>query len=106
MPEELWDAAVALAHEHGVWRIARALRVRYDSLRSRLAEAAPEVGAEPAVESGFVDLGSMLCGARSDSGATTVELSRPDGARLSLRFASRVDIDLQSLVTAFCMPGR
>ena len=32
MPGELWDAAVALTGEHGVYRVARTLRVDYGSL--------------------------------------------------------------------------
>ena len=38
MPGELWDSAVALAGEHGVYRVARTLRVDYGALKQRLEE--------------------------------------------------------------------
>ena len=36
LPEELWVAAVELAHRHGLYRTARALPIGYAGLRSRL----------------------------------------------------------------------
>lgn len=40
MPEELWGAAVELAHEHGAYRIASELGVSYQALKQRTEEAA------------------------------------------------------------------
>ena len=104
MPEDLWQAAVALVEEHGMWRVSQALRVRYEGLKSRATP--PEPGPEQEDASSFVDLTSVLGSSRSERVATTVELSRPDGARLSLRFDSGDGVDLQSFVCAFCQPGR
>src|SRR5207247_9292697 len=44
MPDELWDAAVALAREHGVYATARDLRISYDGLKSRLDGTAKRRG--------------------------------------------------------------
>lgn len=104
MPEDLWQAAVALVEEHGMWRVSRALRVRYEGLKSR--KSPPEAGPGREDASGFVDLTSVLGSSRSERAATMVELSRPDGARLSLRFDGGDGVDLQSLVRAFCQPSR
>ena len=41
MPAALWDAAVAAARQHGLYRTARALRVDYGALKKHL-EATPE----------------------------------------------------------------
>ena len=39
LPQELWRKAVVLAQEHGLNKTARALNVKYDSLRKHLHEA-------------------------------------------------------------------
>jgi len=41
LPQELWAKAVALAREHGINQTARALGLKYDSLKKHLATAAP-----------------------------------------------------------------
>ncbi len=107
MPESLWQAAVKLVDEHGMWRVSQALRVRYEGLKSRAAPAeGAEAGAKPRTAPGFVDLTPALGSALGEDVATTVELSRPDGARLSLRFRGGDGVDLQSLVRAFSEANR
>ena len=39
MAPELWSAAVVLAGSHGVYRVARALRINFECLKRRVAEA-------------------------------------------------------------------
>jgi hypothetical protein len=36
LPESVWDAAVELAREHGIYRVAHALRLDYVGLKKRL----------------------------------------------------------------------
>lgn len=36
LPESLWDAAVKLARQHGIYRVAHALRLDYVGLKKRL----------------------------------------------------------------------
>lgn len=38
LPESIWDAAVELAREHGVYAIAQPLRLDYMGLKKRLGE--------------------------------------------------------------------
>jgi hypothetical protein len=38
MPPALWDAAVSLARTHGVYAIARVLRVSYGTLKQRVEQ--------------------------------------------------------------------
>ena len=106
MPEDLWQAAASLAREHGMWRVSRALRVKYEGLKSRIAGGS---GADstptPVPVPGFVDMTSMLEAAGSESMTTTVDLSRADGTRLLLRLPS-VAVDVQSLIRAFTQPVR
>jgi hypothetical protein len=107
MPEELWQSATDLAREHGAWRVARALRVRHDGLKQRLAGG--EAGTGKATSTGFVDLGPVMpdtaC-ASSGRGDAVVEMTRADGARLTVRLPARAGIDVQSLVASFCRASR
>jgi hypothetical protein len=54
LPESLWQAAVALARQHGVYAVARPLRLDYMGLKKRLGgvSALPRKAAKPA----FVEL--------------------------------------------------
>lgn len=102
MPEELWEAAAALAREHGSWAVSRALRVRHDGLKRRVAETDADAASAAA---GFVDLGSIsssVASAPSGSPEAVVELTQADGTRLTVRLPSRAAIDLRALVDAFC----
>ena len=103
VPEDLWQAAVALAGEHGAWRISRALRVRYEGLKSRAMTPAPSP--TPTSAPGFVDMTKVLVGVGAEGGSTTVDLSRADGTRLLLRLPSGA-VDVQSLIRAFSQPTR
>src|SRR6266545_3590336 len=47
MPADLWSGAVALARTEGAYPIARALRLNFEGLKRRMAEAAG--GGHPAV---------------------------------------------------------
>ena len=39
MAPELWSAGAVLAERHGVYRVARALRINFECLKRRVAEA-------------------------------------------------------------------
>jgi hypothetical protein len=41
LPESLWQAAVELARQHGVYAVAHPLRLDYMGLKRRLEEACP-----------------------------------------------------------------
>lgn len=40
LPESIWEAAAALAREHGVYAVAQALRLDYMGLKKRLGQVA------------------------------------------------------------------
>ena len=64
LPEELWQQAVALAKEHGLNKTARALNVKYYSLKKHLDQAGAS-GLVPAkAEPDFIELlpGTMTPG--------------------------------------------
>ena len=83
MPESLWSAAVSLTDSHGVYGVARALRVDYTTLKLRVvqAQAAGASAAEPQLAA-FVELDAaeVLCAGAS----TVVQLSDGSGAHLRI----------------------
>jgi hypothetical protein len=96
MPQTLWDAAVSLAREHGLWVISQELRVNYENLKDRLGRTA-----EPAAAPAFIELDAApLVGPVGRTGAV-VELTGADGARLTIRLGERDDLDLGALADGF-----
>ena len=94
MPEELWQQASEAARSFGVSRVATALKVGYTTLRERSGvEGARKVArvAEPtmpALSSQFVEL-SELSTIRDE---TVVEVSVPDGTRLTIRLKGSTNV--------------
>ena len=96
MPAELWAGAVAVARTEGTYRIARTLKVDYQALARRVAEAGRERAGD-AANGAFVELrGADLLGA-----TTVVEVSDIDGARLTIRLGGGAAFDAAALVGAF-----
>jgi hypothetical protein len=100
MPAELWARAVVLAKSEGTYRIARALRVDYQTLARRVAEADHE-GSNGGRTDGFIE----LRGADLLSGTTVVELSDAEGVRLTIRLGGGTALDAATLVSAFLRRG-
>jgi hypothetical protein len=103
IPDELWGAAVCVAQEHGVWPVARALRVNYADLKGRAApRRLDEDGARAA---GFVEVQPVrLLGPASEAGAV-VELTAEDGAKLRMELAGAATLDVRGLAEAFWRRG-
>jgi len=103
MPERLWDAAVSVARAHGLWAVSRALRVNYETLKSRVDRAAK--GGAAGRRARFVELdGPELIGPAGRAG-TVVELSRADGARLVVRLEGCEAPDVLALADGFWRCG-
>lgn len=86
MPAPLWEEAVDLAGEVGVYAAAQGIGVAYGSLRARLRTRQAESGADEqnATPSGFVDAGSVAELALGPA-VTTVEVALQSGERLVVR---------------------
>lgn len=56
LPQELWRKAVVLAQEHGLNKTARALNVKYDSLRKHLHEAGAAEESSVKPQPDFIEL--------------------------------------------------
>lgn len=99
MPEELWGAAVILAKEFGVCRIARALALDYTSLRRR-TEKSPVTGL---VKPTFVQLPATLASENvpSASPGATIEISARDGSRMLIHLEAGRGTETATIVAAF-----
>ena len=102
MPGEIWDAAVALAREHGVGPVARALRIDFGALKKRLGDST-HVAATRSTH--FVELDDIPVFGRAVSTPTVVELCAADGATLVIRLAARDAVDVTALAAAFWRRG-
>jgi hypothetical protein len=106
MPEPLWAAAVELAQSEGVYPIARALRVNYQSLQCRVAIASSTTRPRTGAPQGFVELKSPLPIAPPPLPAGPVlELSDGNGATLTIRLPSASELDVERLAGAFLQRG-
>ena len=77
IPEELWQAAVQAAREHGVCKTSRHLGVDYYSLKRRLTRTCEPPTSTESVE--FVEIPRKVL---SSGPACVVELQEPRGLRL------------------------
>jgi len=74
MPEDLWQAAAAVARTRGIHPVARALRLDYYALKRRLDSRAAAA---------FVEV--TACPPPAEC---LVEMEHPDGGRMRLRLSS------------------
>jgi hypothetical protein len=100
MPEELWRSAVLLARTHGVYAVARALRVDYGALKKRCND--PEACRKTRDMPGkFIELPRTPVFGRAEPDGVVVELSDADGAKLVVRLAGGEGLEVRSLAEAF-----
>ena len=99
MPEQLWRDAAVLARSHGVYRVSQALRVRFETLRSRTAKVAPVATKKPAATAGFVEVALPV--AAAELAGAVVELSDGNGGKLTIRLPAHSSVDVAGLASAW-----
>lgn len=101
MPEDLWSDAAKLAAHHGHHRVARALRINYDSLKDRLERDSKREGKKASGPKEFVEMrASEVFGAGTSPGSV-VEMTDGKGCTLTIRLAEGEKLDVHRLVAAF-----
>ena len=104
IPPSLWDQAVALATVLPCSRVARRLRLRSTDLRQRARVEPVSVATEgTAPTPAFVEV-PVPWPEPATPGITLIEVERPDGARLRLRY--RDAPPLATVLRAFLDPAR
>ena len=101
IPDPLWRSAVRLARRAGVYPVARALGLNYDSLKQRV-DTSDDSGDRSGKRPAFVEIDR---GGGFAGGGLTVELSDPSGRRLTIRAPERGSVDLAALLDAFWSQG-
>lgn len=96
MPAELWESAVELADEHGVYSVSKAAGLDYGSLRSRLELRDATTRDEFAVVRVPASGPDEIAGAEA-----RVEVVEADGSRLSFRLPAGSGLDVARVVAAF-----
>ena len=94
MPEELWTEAVGLALEYGVHPVSKNVEISYTRLKKMVDEKKISKASPRQSETSFVQISPMKT---MSSPLTRVEISRPDGCRLSVE---NVSVQMASEVTA------
>lgn len=95
MPEPLWEAAVAVAQERGVYGTCRALGVSYDALRKRVEGAHGGSRGSKGKAAKFVEVRPA---ALAPCSGPVVELTTTDGQKVTLRLGQGQE--LEAAVTA------
>lgn len=102
MPPALWDAAVSLARTHGVYAIAQALRLSYETLKRRLEQAAEGGSLGRQAETGFVEVpAAQLAPSVEVASAGVVEITGSGGVKLVIRLRDAGHLDVLGLASAF-----
>lgn len=106
MPARLWGAAAALAKAHGIYRISQALRLSYESLKSRVKSLSGDEVESRSGLSGFVEVGGMSFLQPAEQGSVEVEVFGQRGERMVIRAKGCREVDVVSMVNGFWSRGR
>jgi len=100
IPAVLWAAAVGMARQHGLHRVAQELRVDYDRLKKRLERAGCAVQAGK-VDPRFVELLVSPASAAASLCECAVELENARGAKMRVELNGNGLAGLAGLCSAF-----
>jgi hypothetical protein len=98
MPPELWQAAVAVACEHGVFAVSSELRLNYNTLKARVKEV--QRSAKRA-ETDFVELKLAPLPEAAPAAGLEVEFVRACGDKMIMRLPAAQAGELAALARAF-----
>ena len=97
LPEALWQAAVELARQYGIYPVAHPLRLDYMGLKKRLGEVSPphrRKAARPA----FIEVVAAQPAALE---ACVIEFESPGGAKMRIHWKATTPPDWTNLLRAW-----
>lgn len=97
LPESLWQAAVELARQYGVYPVAHALRLDYMGLKKRLGEVRPHRGRKAAAPA-FVEVVAAQPAALE---ACVIEFESARGAKMRIHWKAAIPPDWTNLLQAW-----
>ena len=100
IPAALWAAAAGLAKQHGVHRVARALRLDYNGLKNRVGPVGP--AKRPAkIDAQFVELFAAPASTAAPVCECAVELENARGAKMRVQLNGHGLAGLERLCSSF-----
>jgi hypothetical protein len=96
LPESLWQAAVELARQHGVYPVAHPLRLDYAALKERLG-GSPRVGRKTP-KPAFVELVAPPCAQLEEY---VIEWESPGGSKMRIQWKTAAPPDWATLLQAW-----
>jgi len=107
MPEPLWEAAVTLAQREGLYPVARALRLNYESLKTRVSGGSPRRARQGArVPAGFVELPAPLPPSLPPPSGPVLEWQDRHGGKLTIQLAAGQEVEVERVAAHFLRRGR
>ena len=95
LPESLWQAAVELARQHGVYSVAHPLRLDYMGLKKRLGGAPSR---RKATKPAFVEL---IAPHATPLEECVIEFDAPSGSKMRIQWKAAAPRDWVSLLRAW-----
>ena len=96
LPDSVWQAAVELAREHGVYSVARHLRLDYSGLKKRLGGVSPR--RRKARKPAFVEL---IAPPSAMLGECLIEFESMRGSKVRIQWKAATSPDWMSLLRAW-----
>ena len=97
LPEPLWQAAVELAREHGIYSVAHPLRLDYMGLKKRIG-GIPTVRQRSTKAATFVELTAPQAAAQHEC---AVDFECPSGRKMRIHWKASTPPDWISLLRAW-----
>jgi len=97
LPESLWQAAVELAQQYGIYPVAHTLRLDYMGLKKRLGEVSPP-DRQKAAAPAFVEL---VAAQRATLEACVIEFESARGAKMRIHWKATTPPDWTKLLHAW-----
>jgi len=97
LPESLWQAAVELAQQYGIYPVAHPLRLDYMGLKKRLGEVSPP-DRQKAAASAFVEL---VAAQPATLEACVIEFESARGAKMRIHWKATTPPDWTNLLHAW-----
>jgi hypothetical protein len=98
IPQNLWQAAIALSEEYSICHLSKTLRVNYTTLKSKVENAnTTEEGPSDTLPARFIELPAPVVPLRE----STIEMIKSDGAVMRVHVKGADCLDLVELGRAF-----
>ena len=96
LPESLWQAAVELARQHGVYPVAHPLRLDYTRLKERLGVS--PTARRKATKAAFVELVGPSCAQLEEC---VIEFESSGGSKMRIQWKAATPPDWTTLLRAW-----